>query len=104
MKTDSKTETPQRVGPVAPLLAVRREVLGRMVREIWIEWAKEQPIVKPSWLVPFDDLSEPDKEVDRRIGERLFGFGYDCGKSGATAPIRRPSSANIGDDTDARRS
>lgn len=48
-----------------------REELGRLVREVWIEWAKEQPNPKPSWLVPWEDLSEPDREVDRRIGERL---------------------------------
>jgi hypothetical protein len=48
-----------------------REALGRTVREEWIAWAKEQPDPKPSWLVPWEGLSEPDKEVDRRIGERL---------------------------------
>lgn len=49
-----------------------REELGRLVREVWIEWAKEQPAPKASWLVEWDGLSEPDKEVDRRIGERLY--------------------------------
>lgn len=48
-----------------------RELLGMIVRDVWITWAQEQPVVKPSWLVPWDQLSEPDKEVDRRIGERL---------------------------------
>jgi hypothetical protein len=53
--------------------------LGRLVREVWIEWAQEQPNPKPSWLVPYDELSEPDKEVDRRIGQRLYEVGYmDC--------------------------
>jgi hypothetical protein len=42
-----------------------------MVRDEWIAWAKEQPNAKPSWLVPWEGLSETDKEVDRRIGERL---------------------------------
>lgn len=51
-----------------------RETLGRIVREVWIEWANEQPNPKASWLVPWDGLSEPDKEVDRRIGERLAAF------------------------------
>lgn len=46
-----------------------REVLGRLVREVWIEWAQQQPAPKPSWLVPWEGLSEPDREVDRRIGE-----------------------------------
>lgn len=48
-----------------------RERLGRLVREVWIEWAREQPDPKPSWLVEWDDLPVPDREVDRRIGERL---------------------------------
>lgn len=48
-----------------------REAFGRRVREIWIAWAKEQPTPKPSWLVPWEQLSEPDKGVDRRIGETI---------------------------------
>ena len=55
----------------APTLPLDREHLGRIVREVWIAWAKEQPNPKPSWLVPWEGLSEPDKEVDRRIGKRL---------------------------------
>jgi hypothetical protein len=50
-----------------------REFLGRLVRKVWIEWASEQPIQKPSWLVPWDGLAEPDREVDRRIGEKVAG-------------------------------
>ena len=48
-----------------------REQLGRLVREEWIDWAREQPNPKPSWLVPWEELSETDREVDRRIGARL---------------------------------
>lgn len=48
-----------------------RERYGRLVRETWIGWAREQPNPKPSWLVPWEGLSEPDREVDRRIGEAL---------------------------------
>jgi hypothetical protein len=51
-----------------------RDRLGRVVREAWIEWAKEQPNPKPSWLVPYDELSEPDKEADRRIAEGILAF------------------------------
>lgn len=54
---------------------VLRETLGMLVRQVWIDWAKEQPNPKPSWLVPWEGLSEPDREVDRRIGERLFRDG-----------------------------
>lgn len=52
-----------------------RERLGRRVREVWVTWAREQPSPKPSWLVPWDELGEPDKEVDRRIGAAIWG---DC--------------------------
>lgn len=48
-----------------------REAGGRLVREVWIEWAREQPNPKASWLAPWEGLSEPDREVDRRIAERV---------------------------------
>lgn len=52
-----------------------RDYLGEKVREVWIEWANQQENTKPSWLVPYDGLSEPDKEADRMIGERLYQIG-----------------------------
>lgn len=61
---------------------IDRERLGRIVRDVWIEWAKEQPAPKPSWLVPWEGLSEPDREVDRRIGERLAREGTACPECG----------------------
>lgn len=45
-----------------------RDRLGRIVRDLWISWAEKQPKTKPSWLVPYDQLSEADKEADRVIG------------------------------------
>ena len=48
-----------------------RDQLGRFVREAWVRWAQTQPNPKPSWLVPYDELSEPDKEADRQIGETV---------------------------------
>lgn len=48
-----------------------RNQLGRFVREAWVRWAQTQPNPKPSWLVPYDELSEPDKEADRQIGETV---------------------------------
>lgn len=57
------------------LTVASREALGRLVREVWIEWAKKQPDAKASWLVLWEDLSESDKEVDRKIGQRLFEEG-----------------------------
>ena len=52
-----------------------RDALGAMVRTVWIEWAYQQPVSKLSWLTPYEELDESDKEVDRRIGERLFAAG-----------------------------
>jgi len=52
-----------------------REHLGQQVRLIWIAWAEEQPNPKASWLRPWHGLSEPEREVDRRIGERLYAQG-----------------------------
>jgi hypothetical protein len=51
---------------------IDREQLGRLVRGLWIGWAVRQPNPKPSWLVPYDDLSEADKEADRVIGDGLM--------------------------------
>lgn len=52
-------------------LPIDRETLGRMVREAWVRWAKTQPAPKPSWLAPYEELAEPDKEADRQIGEAI---------------------------------
>lgn len=61
--------------PPTPTQGVDRERLGQEVRAEWVAWAREQSNPKPSWLVPWEGLSEPDREVDRRIGERLFLLG-----------------------------
>ena len=58
-----------------PEPALDRETLGQKVRQVWIDWASEQPDPKASWLVPWEGLSEPDREVDRRIGETLARVG-----------------------------
>lgn len=49
---------------------------GRRVREVWVEWAKAQPDPNPSWLIPYDDLPEDEKDVDRQIGSALYGDGF----------------------------
>lgn len=75
MEDEARPEGTQAVLPYS------RDQLGRFVREAWVEWARTQPDPKPSWLVPYDDLAEPDKEADRRIGEhvaRLTMIGLDC--------------------------
>ena len=48
-----------------------RDEYGRMVRKAWVRWAQTQPYQKPTWLVPYDKLPEPDKEADRQIGEAI---------------------------------
>ncbi|KKL95931.1 hypothetical protein LCGC14_1849720, partial [marine sediment metagenome] len=55
-----------------------------MVREAWVRWAKTQPTPKPSWLVSYDDLSEPDKEADRQIGEDTYKRGWEDAREKAT--------------------
>src|SRR5215469_3515379 len=52
-------------------LPFSRDELGRMVREAWIRWAQTQPNPKSSWLVPYEELCEPDKEAHRQIGETV---------------------------------
>lgn len=55
---------------------VSREDLGRQVRIRWMLWAAEQPHPKWSWLVPYEQLSPADQEVDNQIGEDLFCAGW----------------------------
>lgn len=45
--------------------------LGKIVRDAWITWAMEQPNPKPSWLVPYEELSQADKDADIRIGRAV---------------------------------
>jgi intein/homing endonuclease len=40
---------------------------GEFLREVWVEWAGEQPDPKPSWLVPWKDLDPRQREVDARM-------------------------------------
>lgn len=48
-----------------------REALGRLVRETWVAWAREQPAPKGSWLAGWDELDDGQREVDMRIGEAV---------------------------------
>lgn len=52
-----------------------RERLGHLVRAVWVRWARGQKDPKPSWLVPWELLSEDMKEVDRMIGEEIARAG-----------------------------
>lgn len=59
--------------PTIDHAAQLRERLGRVVRDAWVAWAKEQPDPKAEWLDPWEALPEPMKEVDRRIGQAVMG-------------------------------
>jgi hypothetical protein len=58
-------------GDGAGMTEADRDFLGRLVRQAWVQWAETQPNPKASWLAPYDDLSEPDREADRQIGEAI---------------------------------
>lgn len=51
-----------------------RDDLGKAVRDGWVKWAKTQPDPKSSWLVPWEDLNETDREADRCIGDGLVAY------------------------------
>ncbi len=44
------------------MIATNREDGGKLVRNAWIFWAQQQPNPKPSWLVPWEGLSNPRPE------------------------------------------
>lgn len=60
------------------MMSMDREELGKEVRKVWLEWARQQPNPKLSWLTPWDELDEDQKEVDRLIGERLYALGQNA--------------------------
>lgn len=62
--------------PFHEVLRARMDTLGRLVREAWVQWAMEQPDPKPSWLVPYDELSPADQEADRQIGQAVWSVAY----------------------------
>lgn len=68
--------------PTPPRDVLDREMLGQMVRDVWIKWAEEQPNPKPSWLALWHELSEPDREVDRRIGETIAAYAIERALAG----------------------
>jgi hypothetical protein len=65
-----------RAEDILAMAGVTREQLGREVRRVWTGWAECQPDPKPSWLVPFDELTAADQEADMRIGQVLFLAGW----------------------------
>lgn len=53
------------------------ELLGMAVRAVSVAWAMQQPDPEASWLLGWDQLSEADKDADRRIGLALYAIGAD---------------------------
>jgi hypothetical protein len=49
----------------------RREELGKLVRDTWVAWAREQANAKLTWLLRWDQLDAGQREVDMRIGEAV---------------------------------
>lgn len=51
-----------------------REFGGRIVRAVWMLWAKDQPDIAdhPGWLTPYDELEDRHQEVDRLISEAVL--------------------------------
>ena len=74
---------------------VSRDFFGQIVRDTWIRWAQQQPNPKPSWLVPYAELNEADKEVDRQIGETVFRWAakIKCATLAAHSAGARPLTA-----------
>lgn len=48
-----------------------REQLGRLVRATFAKWAEGRPDARPSWTVPWEEMPEHEREVDRLIGEAV---------------------------------
>lgn len=52
----------------------QRETLARLVRETWVATVRDLiPDPKPSWVAPYDELDEFQREADARIGEAVAG-------------------------------
>lgn len=55
-------------------VVVPRDFIGQIVRDAWVKWAQTQLNPKASWLLPYAELSEADKEADRQIGEAVVAW------------------------------
>lgn len=63
---------------------IDREYLGRLVREIWVEFAKEQQakfqiLPDPRNVLAWEDLDEINKELYNLVGSKLYLLGFDSG-------------------------
>ena len=77
------------------LAASWREQGGRMVRDVWVTWAREQEDVAehPSWVKSWDELSPRDQEVDRRIAAELYVPAWTAGRAEGDARAYRLEAA-----------
>lgn len=75
-----------------------REWLGREVRNQWEQWAREQSNPKVSWTVPWDKLTEPEREVDRRIGDWLYRLGQRAARGERPAVVDKCQSESDADE------
>jgi hypothetical protein len=76
---------------LTPVDPGEREFLGRLVRDAWVAWAREHPEPKSSWLIPYEELPEADREADRRIGDAMavwFGSFIDQAEKRADRAMR----------------
>jgi len=48
------------------------EELGKLVRSTWVNWAKSLPLAKQSWLTPWEELDDQQKEIDRLLGKTVW--------------------------------
>src|SRR5690242_20401120 len=62
---------------------VNIERLGRIVRDVFVDWAKKQPNPKPNQLIPWQKLPECDKEPNRLIGVALASYGIQLAQDAA---------------------
>jgi len=51
------------------------EKLGRRVRQVWMDWAEQQPDIldRPDWLDPWEKLPERIQDADKKIGTAIAG-------------------------------
>ena len=52
-----------------------KEVLGQLIRRVFVNWANEQENAPEAWKVPYNSLPDNYKELSDRQGEELAYFG-----------------------------
>jgi hypothetical protein len=91
------------------MIATNREDGGKLVRGAWIKWARTQPDPKHSWLIPWEKLSEEEKEAECQVWETIVTPYLDVirgvreGVSNFYEAIDMLSLLEIKEDNDAKR-